>query len=91
MDRNRIVSRIREISESRKNVRFPELVSLLDNHIGPLFPTYNHHGSAHHAFTVGDRTFTIPKPRRGCVKKVYIDQFLDAMEAVGLWSMEDNP
>jgi hypothetical protein len=91
MDRDRLESRIREISASRKNVRFSELVSLLDKHIAPLFSPYNHHGNPHHAFTVGNQTFNIAEPKRGCVKKVYINQFLDAMQALGLWNPEDNP
>jgi len=85
MDRARIIDRIREIASSRKNVRFSELESLLDNHIKYLFPNYNHHGGRHHAFTVGQSTFTIPEPQRGNVKKKYVDQFLDAMQAEGLW------
>ena len=91
MDRERIESRIREISASRKNVRFEELVSLLDTHISALFTPYNHHGNPHHAFTIGNVTFNIAKPRKGCVKKVYVDAFLEAMESLGLWNREDQP
>jgi hypothetical protein len=79
---------IKDMAGRRKNVRFDELTSLLDNHIRHLFPGYNHHGNPHHSFTVRDQTFTIPKPRRGCVKKPYVEQFLNAMEAVGLFSEE---
>ena len=91
MDIERIKSRIREIALSPRNVRFSELVRLLDGHIGPLYPGYNHHGSPHHAFTVGGRTFTVAEPKRGCVKKPYVDQFLDVMEELGLFDPEEDP
>jgi hypothetical protein len=90
MDLDRIRARIEEIAASPKNVRFEDLIGLLDNHIGPLFANYNHHGSAHHAFTVGEETFTIARPHRGCVKPVYIRSFLDSMETLGLYSPEDE-
>lgn len=83
------MARIRDFAASPKNVRFSELESLLDNHIKLLFPDYNHHGSPHHAFTVGGQTFNIAEPRRGCVKRKYIEHFLEAMEAVGLFEVED--
>lgn len=79
------MERIREFATSPKNVRFKDLELLLDNHIRLLFPDYNHHGSAHHTFTLGGRTFNIAKPHRGFVKKPYIANFLEAMEAVGLF------
>lgn len=90
MDTDKLKARIQGIALSRKNVRFSELVSLLDNQIGPLFENYNHHGCPHHAFTVGNQTFTIPEPKRGCVKKPYVDQFLDAMEEVGLYDPQED-
>ena len=71
-----------------KSVRFDEIVNLMDNHIGPLFANYSHRGGAHHAFTVGSRTFNIAKPHAGCVKKPYIMRFLDAMAMVDLYDPE---
>jgi hypothetical protein len=55
-----------------------------------MFPKYNHHGSPHHAFTVGGQTFNIAQPHNNdnYVKKCYIEKFLDAMVAVGLYSRE---
>jgi hypothetical protein len=86
MDRQRIRAKIREMAASPKNVRFDDVENLLDNHIGPLFPNYSHHhGSTHHAFTVGRQTFNIAKPHAGGVKKPYIMKFLDAMEMVDLY------
>jgi hypothetical protein len=91
MDRDRLKSRIRDIAQNPKNVRFSELEALLDNHIGPLFTNYNHHGNPHHAFTLKDKTFNIAKPHgTGFVKKNYVMLFLDAMEAVGLYSSEEK-
>ena len=91
MDRERIKARIREIAASPKNVRFDEIETLLDNHIGPLFPGYSHHGNPHHAFTVGGQTFNIAKPHGGgLVKKIYIEKFLDSMEMIGLYDTESN-
>ncbi len=87
MDINRIKARIADIASKPKNVRFDELETLLDNHIGPLFENYNHHGNPHHAFTVGEHTFNVPKPHGGgFVKKRYIEFFLEAMEAVDLYN-----
>ena len=59
--------------------------------IGPLYPNYNHHGSPHHAFTVGDRTFNIAEPKGGkdFVKAPYVKAFLNAMEALGLFAEEE--
>ena len=91
MDLNRIRQRIKDIAASPKNVRFDELVALLDSHIGPMYPNYNHHGSPHHAFTVGNRTFNIAEPKRSHVKEKYVAYFLEAMEALGLYDAEDSP
>lgn len=88
MNRERIKAAIQAIADSPKTVRFDELITLLDNHVGPMFPNYNHHGSPHHAFTVGAQTFNIAKPHGAFVKKCYVDKFLDAMEAVGLYDGE---
>lgn len=71
-------------------MRFDELEGLLDKHIGPMFPNYNHHGSPHHAFTVGTETFNIPEPKGKFVMKYAVDKFLDKMEAVGLFEPEDD-
>lgn len=90
MDLDRIRARIAEIAASPTNVRIEDLISLLDNHIGPRFANYNHHGSRHHAFTLDDQTFTIAHPHKGCVKRVYIKIFLNHMEALGLYSPEDE-
>lgn len=73
-----------------KAVRFDEIVNLLDNHIGPLFPNYSHRGSAHHAFTVGSQTFNIAKPHAGCVKKPYIMMFLNVMAMIDLYDPEND-
>ena len=87
MDVDRLKKRLSEIDASPKNVRFEDLEALLENHICGMYPDhYNHHGSgSHHAFTVGDQTFTIVKPSSGCVKEVYVRKFLDAMEELGLY------
>jgi hypothetical protein len=89
MNRDRIEAAIRAFASSPKSVRFDELITFLDTHIQPMFPNYNHHGSAHHGFTVGQQTFNIVKPHKGpFVKKCYVEKFLDAMEAVGLYDGE---
>jgi hypothetical protein len=86
MDRERIRAKIREMAASPKAVRFEEILSLLDNHIAPLFLNYSHrHNDAHHAFTVGKQTLNIPRPHSGCVKRIYIVKFLAAMEMVELY------
>ena len=90
MNRERIIAAIAQIAASPKNVRFEELVKLLDTHIKPMFPDYNHHGNPHHAFTVGGNTFNVAKPHDECVKQIYIRLFLQAMEAVGLYTPESE-
>jgi hypothetical protein len=92
MDRQRIRAKIREMAASPKAVRFDEIVNLLDNHIGPLFPNYSHRnrGGSHHAFTIDRQTFNIPKPNAGQVKKPYIMKFLEAMEMVDLYDPEGD-
>ena len=90
MERQCIRARIREIAANPKAVRLDEIVSLLDNHIGPLFRNYSHRGGNHHAFTVGDQTFNIPRPHSGCVKRSYIMNFLEAMEMVELYDPEES-
>jgi len=91
MDEERIRKRIAEIAESPKNVRFEDLVSLLDNHLAQLYANYNHRDSgSHHAFTVGNQTFTVVKPHTGCIKRVYIEKFLDAMEELLLYDPEEQ-
>jgi hypothetical protein len=88
MDADRITKKIAEFASSPKNVRFDEIETLLENHIQHLFAgRYNHRnpGGSHHAFTVGDQTFTIPKPTSGCVKEVYVKKFIRAMEELGLY------
>ena len=90
MDLARIRTRIREIAASPKNVDFAEFVSFLNNHIGPMYSNYNHHGNPHHAFTLGTATFNVAQPKRGCVKKIYIEKFLQAMESLGLYEPEEN-
>lgn len=94
MDVRRIKARIADIASRPKNVRFEELETLLDNHIGPLFKNYNHHGHPHHAFTIGGNTFNVAQPHGGgFVKKRYIEFFLEAMEAVGFYDpgAKDEP
>jgi hypothetical protein len=88
MDKQRIRATIREMADSPKNVRFDEVENLLENHIGPLYADYSHHGNPHHAFTVGGQTFNIAKPHAGCVKKPYIMKFLDAMAMIDLYDPE---
>lgn len=90
MDLFRIRERIRETGASPKNVRFEELVALLDNHIGPMYANYNHRPGSHHAFTLGDQTFTIPVPKGSCVKPVYVKNFLKRMESLGLYDPEEH-
>jgi hypothetical protein len=85
MDRERLRSRIAEIARNPKHVRFAQLQRLLDVHIQPLVPNYNHHHKgSHHAFTVGAKTFTVPD-RRPFVFNIYVMNFLDAMEALDLY------
>jgi hypothetical protein len=87
MNRERIIATIEQFAASPKNVRFEELENLLDTHIKPMFPNYNHHhGSSHHAFTVGGHTFNVAKPHKGRVKQIYVKKFLEAMEAAGLYT-----
>jgi hypothetical protein len=57
---------------------------------GAMYPNYNHHGNPHHAFTLGSSTFNIAQPRRGCVKRIYIEKFLEAMVSLGLYEPEGN-
>lgn len=94
MDFERIRKRLADIAGRRKHVRFEEIANLLDKHIGPIVPNYNHHGSPHHAFTVGIEaeveTFTIPEPEGQFVKKVYVDKFLDAMAVLGFYDEEER-
>lgn len=90
MNRERIIAEIEAIASRPKNVRFDDLVNLLDKHIGPMFPNYNHHGNPHHAFTVGAHTFNVAKPHKGNVKQVYVRAFLEAMEAVGFYTPESE-
>ncbi|MGH9454169.1 MAG: hypothetical protein ACRD2O_09400 [Terriglobia bacterium] len=93
MDVERIKKRIVQIAESPKNVRFDEFTNLLDNHVAHLYANFNHRDSgSHHAFTVGSQTFNIAKPHGGgCVKKVYVEKFLGAMEELGLYDLEEQP
>lgn len=91
MDRQRINERLRDFASRARHVRFREIEALLDNHIGPLFPNYNHHGSPHHAFTVGSETFNIAEPKgKEFVKQTYVKTLLDSMEALGLFEAEEN-
>ena len=90
MDLDRIRARIADIAAHPKNVRFEEVSNLLDNHVGPRFANYNHHGNPHHAFTLGEHTFNIAQPHSGFVKRKYIENFLDAMEALGLHGPESS-
>jgi hypothetical protein len=95
MDVERIGLKIAQIAKSPKNVRFEELESLLENHIRHLFAKYDHRPKgSHHVFTLSDdrrgtRTFTIVKPNEGCLKKVYVMVFLDAMNELGLFDAEE--
>lgn len=89
MDLDRIRQRIKEIGASPKNVHFEDLENLLENHIGPMFANYNHHGNPHHAFTVGDQTFNVARPHQGCIKERYVQYFLEAMRALGLYEPEE--
>ncbi len=91
MDRDRIITAIQRFARSPKNVRFDDLIALLDTHLKPMFPDYSHHGNPHHAFTVGGQTFNISRPHKSSfVKKVYVEKFLAAMEAVGLYAPEEE-
>jgi hypothetical protein len=55
----------------------------------PLFPNFNHHGGPHHTFTVGNQTFCVAEPHHSpFVKKIYVNLFLEAMEAVELYERE---
>jgi hypothetical protein len=90
MDEARIRQKLLEIAGNAKHVRFRDIENLLDNHIGPRFPDYNHHGSPHHAFTVGGLTFNVAEPRKGeFVKECYVKKFLHRMDLLGLCDLED--
>ena len=94
MDDARLKQRVQEITESVKNVRFEDLVTLLDNHIKPFCEarklSYDHRNprGSHHAFTVGSKTFTLVKPLghgTSLLRKQYVESFLGAMEHLGLY------
>jgi hypothetical protein len=91
MDDDRLRLRVRKIAESVKNVRFNELLSLLDNHVQPycqargLPYAHNNPRGSHHGFTVGSRTFNVVTPHgRSLVNRWYVQDFLEAMEEIGL-------
>lgn len=88
MDLDRIRARIADIAARPRHVRFEEVSNLLDNHIGPRYANYNHHGNPHHAFTLGEHTFNIAQPHSGFVKPRYIRNFLEAMQALDLYDPE---
>ncbi len=91
MDESRIKDKLRELSTRRRHIRFREIETLLDNHIGPRYANYNHHGRPHHAFSLGEHTFNIAEPRKGdFVKKCYVDHFFGVMEALGWYEPKDH-
>ncbi len=87
MDETLIKKEIAKIARSPKNVRFESLVTLLDNHIRRCFPQVQPPTGAGFTSCIHGRgeNSTIVKPKQGCVKRVYVDYFLEAMEAVGLY------
>jgi hypothetical protein len=92
MDDARLKQRVLKIAESVKNVRYEELVSLLDNHIKPFCEarglSYDHRHStgSHHAFTVGLKSFNVVKPHgTSLLKRAYVESFLEAMEHINLY------
>lgn len=95
MDEARLKQRVKEIAANVKNVRDDDLFTLLDNHISPYCRSkdlnYDHRnrGGSHHSFTVGSVTFTVPRPHgTSLLKPVYVRQFLQAMEPIGLFEEE---
>jgi hypothetical protein len=95
MDVIRIKARIAELAETPKNVRFEDVQALLENHIRHLFEKYDYRSrGSHHVFTLSDprrgtTTLTIKRPSTGCLKKVYVRKFVDAMEELGLYDPEE--
>ena len=92
MDDDRLKARVREIAGSLKNVRFSELLTLLDNHVQPYCQTrglaYVHRNprGSHHGFTVGSRVFNVVTPHgTSFARREYVQDFLDAMEEIGLY------
>jgi hypothetical protein len=92
MDDDRLKLRVRQIASSVKNVRFDELLALLDNHVQPYCQArelpYAHRNprGSHHGFTVGSNTFNVVTPHgTSLVKRAYVQDFLDAMEEIGLY------
>jgi hypothetical protein len=92
MDDARLKQRIQKIADSVKNVRYNDLIPLLDSHIKPFCEarglSYDHRHStgSHHAFTVGSRTFNIVKPHgTPLLKQCYVKDFLEAMEQINLY------
>ncbi|MGH9467389.1 MAG: hypothetical protein ACRD1Y_08535 [Terriglobales bacterium] len=94
MDRRRIAKRVRAILSSPKNVRFDTVISLLDKHIAHEFPgeyTHNAPAGSHHAFTIRDQTFSIPRPHGGHVKEYYIKRLKGALEELGVFDWDTEP
>jgi hypothetical protein len=92
MDDARLKRRVRKIAESVKNVRYEELLTLLDKQIKPFCEakglSYDHRHStgSHHAFTVGAKTFNVVKPSgTPLLKQWYVKDFLEAMEHINLY------
>lgn len=92
MDDARLRQRIQQIAESVKNVRFEDLVTLLDNHIehyceaNELRYDHRNSGGSHHAFVLGKARLILVKPHgTPLLKRVYVESFLDAMEKINLY------
>jgi hypothetical protein len=92
MDDARLKQRVQEIAESIKNVRYEDLVTLLDHHIKPYCEarglSYDHRYStgSHHAFVVGTNRFNLVKPHgTPLLKRPYVESFLEAMEDINLY------
>jgi hypothetical protein len=92
MDDARLKKRVKKIAESVKNVRYEDLLALLESQIKPFCEakglSYDHRHStgSHHAFTVGSMTFNLVKPSgTPHLKRWYVEDFLEAMEHINLY------
>jgi hypothetical protein len=92
MDDARLKKRVRKFAANVKNVRYEELLTLLENQIKPFCEvkglSYDHRHStgSHHAFTVGSKSFNVVKPSgTPLLKRWYVEDFLEAMEQINLY------
>ncbi len=83
----RVREDIREIAGRTKGVRFEEIERIV-NQLGALDFETGHRKTRHgHLFRVANQKFGVCAHNRGRteVKEVYVLEFLDAMQALGLY------